>query len=76
MWNVTLVERKDGLTNFKERKTVKKGQKSKVKIAREKDGVNHIPRRHHMLRNGGWQLKRGRIQHQRHPLEKEKDLNG
>ena len=29
-----------------------------------------------MLRNGGEQLKRGRIQHQRHLLEKERDRNG
>ena len=32
IWNVTHVERKDGLTNFKERKIVKKVQKPKVKM--------------------------------------------
>ena len=76
MWSATLVERKDGLTNFKERRMVKKDQNPRVKMTGEKDGVNPILHRHHMLKNGGWQLKRGRIQHQRHLLEKEKDLNG
>ena len=53
MSNVTHVERKDGPTNFKERKTVKKVRKTKVKMTMEKGGVNLIPHLHHTLRNGG-----------------------
>ena len=53
MSNVTHVEHKDGPTNFKERKTVKKVQKTKVKMTMEKDGANLTLHLHHTLRNGG-----------------------
>ena len=72
MSSATLAALKDGRINLQERKI----RDQKVKML--SDGVysQPIPHQHLMLKNGGWQLKHGKIQHQLHLSEIHMAQNG